>query len=426
MRGLIDIICGLAMIAGGMAWASNPDAAAGALERARSSIGVRVADASTSFSGVPGASATSTSSTPASTPAFGAPAPALALPAKGVDGMVTTDPLGSVTPAEWAAWRAAFLTPDGRVVDGLAGNISHSEGQGYGMLLAYAAGDRVSFELIWSFTRLKMALRDDRLIAWRWDPTAHSNVSDPNNATDGDILIAYALSLAGAGWAVPAYAQEGVDLVRAIRAAAVVTGESGGARGKTLILPGVAGFAAADRPGDGPVVNPSYWVFEAFPAFGKLDADGRWGAVARSGMSLLSPEATRPTGLPSDWVSLKASPRPAEGFQPVFGYNALRVPLYLVRAGVRDPELLGRLEAGLNQRQAPGGAGFPIVDVSTGAVTESPADPGYRAVRELLSCAVRGDQVSPEVAAFAPTTYYPSTLHLLVLSYLRKELPQCL
>ncbi|MEG9529489.1 MAG: glycosyl hydrolase family 8, partial [Hyphomicrobiales bacterium] len=42
----------------------------------------------------------------------------------------------------WRAYRSRFITDQGRVVDTANGQISHSEGQGYGMLLAVAAGDR--------------------------------------------------------------------------------------------------------------------------------------------------------------------------------------------------------------------------------------------------------------------------------------------
>ena len=55
----------------------------------------------------------------------------------------------------------------------------------------------VAFETIFTFTRVELLIRDDGLAAWRWDPAATPRVTDINNATDGDILIAYALGLAG-------------------------------------------------------------------------------------------------------------------------------------------------------------------------------------------------------------------------------------
>ncbi len=68
----------------------------------------------------------------------------------------------------WRAYRERFVTPQGRVVDTGNGGISHSEGQGYGMLLAVAADDRATFERIWTWTRANLMVRDDQLLAWRW------------------------------------------------------------------------------------------------------------------------------------------------------------------------------------------------------------------------------------------------------------------
>ena len=101
----------------------------------------------------------------------------------------------SVSPEAWSAYKGAFLDPGGRVIDTGNGNISHSEGQGYGMWLAVLADNLSDFELIWSFTRTELLVRDDGLSAWKWDPRTRPHVTDINNATDGDILIAYALAL---------------------------------------------------------------------------------------------------------------------------------------------------------------------------------------------------------------------------------------
>ena len=47
---------------------------------------------------------------------------------------------------DWEAYKKRFVSPDGRVVDFLQGQISHSEGQGYGLLLAVLQDDpRASF-----------------------------------------------------------------------------------------------------------------------------------------------------------------------------------------------------------------------------------------------------------------------------------------
>ncbi len=43
--------------------------------------------------------------------------------------------------------------------------------------------------------------------AWKWDPKADPHIVDVNNASDGDILIAYALGLAGKAWGEPRYTE---------------------------------------------------------------------------------------------------------------------------------------------------------------------------------------------------------------------------
>ncbi len=53
----------------------------------------------------------------------------------------------------WTDFLGIFVSGDGRVVDTGNGNISHSEGQGYGMLLAVANGDAAAFARIWNWTQ---------------------------------------------------------------------------------------------------------------------------------------------------------------------------------------------------------------------------------------------------------------------------------
>ena len=53
-----------------------------------------------------------------------------------------------VDAAEWHSFRDRFIQADGRVLDTANGGISHSEGQGWGMLFAARFDDRDSFTRI--------------------------------------------------------------------------------------------------------------------------------------------------------------------------------------------------------------------------------------------------------------------------------------
>jgi len=321
-----------------------------------------------------------------------------------------------VHPQGWNAYRERFVGADGRVIDDANGNISHSEGQGYGLLLSYLANRPADFDLIWSFTRTELMLRDDGLSAWKWDPAAKPHVTDVNNASDGDMLIAYALALAGADWERPDLTRSATELTAALAKATVVSSGD-----RNLLLPAAQGFDGADRP-DAPVVNLSYWIFEAFPTLARLAPQTPWQAVSDYGLALLAQARLGPRKLPPDWISLKTRPRPAEGFPAEFGYNALRIPLYLMRAGYTDRALLEPFRAAMAGRDG----AVELVDIETGEVRERLTDAGYRIIPALISCVLDGSKLDPALTSFAPTQYYPSTLHLLGLSFVASQHPECL
>ena len=62
-----------------------------------------------------------------------------------------------------------------------------------------------TFDRIWGWTRANLMVRDDALLAWRWEPGKRPAVADMNNASDGDILVAWALAEAGEFWGDMSY-----------------------------------------------------------------------------------------------------------------------------------------------------------------------------------------------------------------------------
>jgi endo-1,4-beta-D-glucanase Y len=221
----------------------------------------------------------------------------------------------------WRIYRQRFLDRSGRVIDTGNGGISHSEGQGYGMVLAALSEDREAFAAMARWTDATLGAAGDELYAWRYDPRQAKPVSDPNNATDGDMLIAWALALAGKRWRNDAYLERSERLRAAIRRECVVD-----RFGRALLLPGRAGFVAAGEV----TVNPSYYVWPALDAFAQLDGAATWGGVIASGEALLRQARFGPLHLPCDWVSVTgpSAVAPAPNKPPRFGYDAIRVPLY--------------------------------------------------------------------------------------------------
>ena len=114
----------------------------------------------------------------------------------------------------WGTYKKRFVRA-GRVIDDV-NRISHSEGQGYAMLIAVKAGDRAAFDEIWQWTKRELYVDPSGLAAWKWDDRTASKVTDKNNASDGDILIAWALAEAAERWGSMTYREAARDIIRAV------------------------------------------------------------------------------------------------------------------------------------------------------------------------------------------------------------------
>ena len=67
-----------------------------------------------------------------------------------------------------------------------------------------------------------------------------------------------------------------------------------------------------------------------------------------------------------------------------------------------------------------------VVDVNTGKTVSALADPGYVMIAAAIACTLSRTPIPDDLKRFAPTTYYPSTLHLLGLSFVTERHPECL
>lgn len=139
----------------------------------------------------------------------------------------------------WEKYKSTFIQADGRIVDFYQGQISHSEGQGYGMLLSVLYNDRAAFDKLFKWTKNNLMVRKDGLSVWSWGKRANDkwDVIDYNNATDGDVLIAFALIKAAEKWKDNAYKSAGLKIVEAIRVNLAVKWQ-----GMNVLLPGYYGF----------------------------------------------------------------------------------------------------------------------------------------------------------------------------------------
>lgn len=308
---------------------------------------------------------------------------------------------------EWERFRSRFLAADGRIVDTGNGGVSHTEGQGWAMLLAASFDDRAAFHLVHDWTRRVLARRSDALFSWRYRPDGRPPVDDPNNATDGDLYIAWALARAGQRWGnsalTAAAAAIGQDILR------LLTREISG---RLVLLPGAAGFEDRQRL----VVNPSYLVLPAFAALDRVAPDPRWRRLYEDSLALLREARFGKWGLPPDWLAFRRGDgqlAPAEGWPSRFSFDAVRVPLLLAWAGhAAEPAAVDALRFWTDPA-------FPAppawTDLETNAVAEYPASGGVRAIAGLVAGgAAAGSEVG--LPSLAPEDdYYSAALKMLAM-----------
>jgi endo-1,4-beta-D-glucanase Y len=148
---------------------------------------------------------------------------------------------------DWADFRRMFVSREGRVIDTGNNNISHSEGQGYGMIFAVAYGDRATFDQMWNWTQKNLQVREDALFAWKWTPdgSGGGSVTDPNNASDGDLLIAWALRRAAIRWKDDRYNTSALEILADLHKICFVYTPAG-----YSMLPGEYGFIESPETAD--------------------------------------------------------------------------------------------------------------------------------------------------------------------------------
>ncbi|HEX3707730.1 MAG TPA: glycosyl hydrolase family 8 [Mycobacteriales bacterium] len=215
-----------------------------------------------------------------------------------------------------------YVSASGAVIRRDQGSDTVSEGQGYALLLAYAADDRPLFAKVWGWTRTH--LQDpDGLFAYHWQNGA---VSSTEPAADADLQIAWALDLAGHRWSIPA------DTAAARRVAgSIATAEIGyDDQGHPTLAAG-PWAVGSNRPVQ---VEPGYWTFPADAALATLTGDHRWRNLSPADATHLRALSQNGASLPPDWATIgdgadpAPSPAPQDGTPAVSGQDGLRAMVW--------------------------------------------------------------------------------------------------
>ena len=254
------------------------------------------------------------------------------------------------------AFLTKFVDADGRVVRHDQGNDTVSEGQAYGMLIAVGIGDKARFDSMWNWSKANL-LQQNGLLAWRWQD---GKVVDTQGATDADMDIAYALTLASTKFGDAGYADEARNLSKAVLDFDVFYDRDG-----APVL--MAGPWATASPY---YLNPSYISPRVEQALATLTQDARWPQVITRERALL--ETLMGTGndikLPPDWAKLDpsgfvaaAGPPSSPNDEAIYSYDALRTPIRLAfSCNPSDVALAAKMYNVLSDSETPESARFSL------------------------------------------------------------------
>ena len=299
-----------------------------------------------------------------------------------------------------------YVEPDGRVVRHDQGGDTVSEGQSYALLLADVVDDGELADRVAAWTREHLR-RPDGLFSYL--AGADGRVRDEQAASDGDVVIAWALARDGD---VP------TELVRSVLASEVVRRDD-----LTLLA---AGPWATGEPA---TLNPSYWVQPAYVALAEETGDPAWQALAGDVREAVLDVTDGGRLLPPDWAradgtTLSSSPAPSGAVAEVrYSLDAQRTVVWLATScSEQDRALAARWWPVLRRSPAalalsPDGqvldsGSHPLPLVASAAAADAAGDVGER--DRLLDEAAAQDGRRP--------TYYGSAWVALGRALLQTDL----
>ncbi|MDN5785739.1 glycosyl hydrolase family 8 [Pseudorhodobacter sp.] len=285
-----------------------------------------------------------------------------------------------------------------------------------GLTRAAAFDDMAAFDTIMTWTEEHLAVRSDALLAWRWTADPKKPVADTNNASDGDLFYAWALSSVAARHKRAELGARAENIARDLAAICIVDHPGGG--GDRLFLPGADGF----RTEKGVVVNPSYYMPRAMTDLAAATDVDALARLATDGTKMI--EGMAKSGLVPDWaeVTAKGWKAPPKRFAANAGYEAIRVPLFAAWSGQAKSPAIARYVAAASRNDPANPA--TVFDRKTGKPLEHSDAPGYQAVAALVGCA-SGTPGAAMPLFSNQQPYYPATLHLMALVAQVENYSQC-
>ena len=319
----------------------------------------------------------------------------------------------SENPGTWEYYKNTFISSDGRIVDYAQNKSSHSEGQGYGMLLSIYYNDQSTFNKILNWTIYNLKIRNDNLFAWHWGQriTGDWGIIDYNNATDGDLLIAWALIKASKKWNRPRLKTDGIAIANSIKNELIIN-----RKGNLYLMPGYFGFDTDQKI----ELNPSYFIYPAFEQFAREGNAKFWKKLSTHSLNITFYTLFTRLNLPANWLKIESNGVISLDHKRSknFGYEAIRIPLYLSMS--KKKKHLRAFSQYLNFYEKLGY--LPdIIDLEDKQISMNEAPAGFHAVFSICAKFLGRSRLSKKLMKKANQKiaterhdYYSNTLYLIV------------
>jgi endoglucanase len=235
--------------------------------------------------------------------------------------------------ADWAEYKHRFIQKDGRVIDKSNQHITHSEAIGYTLYFAYIYHDDETFERVYTWYKTHLPKNTNGLISWKWgkDKSGNWRILDKNNASDGDLWIAYDLLLMAERKHDLSLQKEARLLIEAIKSHLVIEYQN-----RLFLLPAKDGYLKQKHI----TVNLSYYIFTIFEKFKKIDPEGPWDVLLKDGKWLLDQSRFSVLQLPADWINIDENLTITPSKNKSFGYDAIRIPLNIMYSSLENKSKL--------------------------------------------------------------------------------------
>lgn len=234
----------------------------------------------------------------------------------------------------WSEYKNLFIAEDGRVIDKVNNNITHSESIGYAMYLSIKNNDLETFKKIHSWYKNNLTKNKFGLISWKWGQSEDASwkTLDFNNASDGDLWIAYDNLLMYEKTQEARYKDDALLLMKNIKKHLIINH-----RDSLYLLPGKIGFNTEKDF----QINLSYYLFFIFDKFTQYDDDSVWINLKKDGLLLMENSRFSSLNLHADWININKNTLEITTWKNnSFAYDALRVPLNILLSDIKNKDQL--------------------------------------------------------------------------------------